>query len=744
MSNDDDMLEPFDLSAWEAPPPPADLADAVIDRMGGTDVGIAVPVDEPRVPRRSWIIGGVAIAIVVLALGVWSLVRATHPAAPASGGVVADKARSLSLDTVHADLDPGADVRWRREGSLLRVEQRAGNVTWHVDADEKLVIDAGATSASVEATGANLRVEVQMNATDAKVIGASALTAAAVAMVTVVVYEGHVKVGTPNQQTVVVAPGTTYKVNATDDTAPTVGAAPVIAGDKRVAILGLELTGSASNDAPVVTQVLGSEMRAVAKRGEGPYQLSPGSDKELVDVKLLFNCESEQAACMAAVGADLGADVLVYGKLEQAKGAYTIRLQLLDVATKQVARTNVATIPIGEAEGEQLTKLARKLYLELVGAAVTTCDADTLKEQGMQHINMGQHAAALASFEASLACKHDPYVLQLAFMESCASGNSPKAKLHYKRLSPTQQAKFAQMCIRNKVAYEGDTATADSCAGVDEVSCVLTNYEGDCCEKYKQPSKPDGLTRADISAGIAKIKAKVAACGDQPNPGGKLVAKLTVRPNGSVETVQITTTPSANLSACVKRVLDGARFAQTKNGGAFSYPFGFVATAKAPAVPSSASCDPNALKDAGMQNINLGQHAAALAKFEASLRCKKDPYVIQLAYMEACASSNSAKAKQYFKLMTPAQQAKFSQMCERNNVAYLDEEGEGYLNVFSEPPARIEVDGKDTGMTTPIDGQELMLSAGKHKITFIVRGERFTYTAYIKAGKTATISKDLQ
>lgn len=664
MSNDDDMLEPFDLSAWEAPPPPADLADSVIDRMGGTDVGIAVPVDEQRVPRRSWIIGGVAVAIVVLAFGVWSLLRATDRAAPATGGIVADKARSLSLDTVHADLDPGADVRWRREGNVLRVEQRAGAVTWHVDADEKLVIDAGATSASVEATGANLRVEVQMNAMDAKVIGASALTAAAVAMVTVVVYEGHVKVGKPNQQTVVVAPGTTYKVNATDDTAPVVGGGTVATRGGRVAILGLELTGFVGNDAPVVTQVLGVEMRAHVKLGQGPYQLAPNSDRELVDEKLLTNCDSEQAACMAAIGANLGADLLVYGKVEQSKDAYTINLKLLDVANKQIARASTTTLAVADAEIEKLSEFSRKLYLDLVGAAVTTCDADALKEQGMQHINMGQHAAALDSFEKSLACKRDPYVLQLAFMEACTSGSSPKAKLYFKQLTVAQQTKFAQICIRNKVAYEDDTATADACAGVDEVSCVLTNYEGDCCEKYKKPRKPQGLTRADISAGIAKVKSKVEACGRPPSPGGKLVAKLTVRPNGSVDTVQITTTPSDALSTCVQLVLERAKFAETKTGGAFSYPFVFVA--KAPPKP----CDANQLKEQGMENVNLGQHAAALAAFEASLRCKRDVYVIQLAFMEACASSNSAKAKQYYKLMAPAHQARFAQLCMRNNVDY--------------------------------------------------------------------------
>jgi len=88
--------------------------------------------------------------------------------------------------------------------------------------------------------------------------------------------------------------------------------------------------------------------------------------------------------------------------------------------------------------------------------APANCDADVAKDKGMNHINSGQHAAALAQFEASLRCKDDPYVRQLAFMEACASGNSSKAKVYYKKLTPAQQTKFAQICIRQKppVAYE--------------------------------------------------------------------------------------------------------------------------------------------------------------------------------------------------------------------------------------------------------------------------------------------------
>jgi len=83
-------------------------------------------------------------------------------------------------------------------------------------------------------------------------------------------------------------------------------------------------------------------------------------------------------------------------------------------------------------------------------------DCEALKEKGMNHINVGEHTAALTAFEASLQCQDDPYVRQLAFMESCASANSLKAKIFYKKLTPAQQTKFAQICIRQKppVAYE--------------------------------------------------------------------------------------------------------------------------------------------------------------------------------------------------------------------------------------------------------------------------------------------------
>jgi len=68
----------------------------------------------------------------------------------------------------------------------------------------------------------------------------------------------------------------------------------------------------------------------------------------------------------------------------------------------------------------------------------------------------------------------------------------------------------------------------------------------------------------------------------------------------------------------------------------------------------------------------------------------------------------------------------------------------GYLQVFSKPAAKILIDGVDTGMKTPISGHALALTPGKHKITFVIGDDRFTYPQVIKAGSTDTMSKDLQ
>jgi serine/threonine protein kinase len=71
-------------------------------------------------------------------------------------------------------------------------------------------------------------------------------------------------------------------------------------------------------------------------------------------------------------------------------------------------------------------------------------------------------------------------------------------------------------------------------------------------------------------------------------------------------------------------------------------------------------------------------------------------------------------------------------------------DAKGYVAITSSPPARISIDGKDTGLSTPITGHTLPLSPGKHKVMFLIGGDKFTFSVVIKPGETAAVHKELQ
>jgi TolB-like protein len=58
-----------------------------------------------------------------------------------------------------------------------------------------------------------------------------------------------------------------------------------------------------------------------------------GREHELFDQKLLNGCETEESACMAKIGRNLGVDQILYGRVEASGPAFRIRLTLLDVET---------------------------------------------------------------------------------------------------------------------------------------------------------------------------------------------------------------------------------------------------------------------------------------------------------------------------------------------------------------------------------------------------------------------------
>ena len=594
-----DELREYDLSAWDAPPPPRGLADAVIARMTAAAPVTAVESE----PSRRWWIAGTALAgVAVAAIALVIVLGGSHRAASGHGDVVATRAQRLDLDTASAELDTGADVSWRRQRDALVVEQRRGSATWRV-ANDTLRIDAGATVASVEATGASLRVEVHMQMSDARVVGASALTAAAVAFVTVVVYEGHVKV-TASGQTVNVEPGATVEVRPGQPPAP-----PALVGhDDDVKRLQQQVQD--------LQQQLDQQ-----KVGGGPPAPTP-APAPAIDKRALF--------------AAMQPGVTACAEKHQGRGNFELRFRTRD-------------------DG---------------------------------------------SFDAS--------TFQLTMNNASTSGSVDDLAT----------------CMKDVVAHTKFPAGASEFDFVFPVSPLLA----------------DALDRAAITDGIRSAHDEIMRCGEQHPAKGTVKVHVRVAADGNVTNVDVTATPDAELGACVASHVQGIQFARSKNGGSFSYPFVF----------DGKICDAEALNEKGRNDEAIGQHASALASFEAALRCKDDPRTVALAFMSACSMANVNKARTYYARLAPERRPMMVQMCVRNGIkpeqleAGLPAAGTGLLEIHSRPAAHILIDGKDTKLVTPITGNRLPLAPGKHKVTFVVGQDRYTYPVTIEAGQTAVLDKTLE
>jgi hypothetical protein len=350
------------------------------------------------------------------------------------------------------DLDRGADIRWRRTGDRLHVEQKAGTATWRVDEQH---VEIAAAVASIEATNASLKLEVPMNLTDARVIGASTVTAAAVAMATVVVYEGHVKVH-HGDQTVVVQPGATFVV-------PPPAPEPPVVHKPRVAVLGYKGMPPGGFGKHLADRVL------LSAWSDDRWELTSTASKELVDVELLYDCTDEQPACMARMGQALGADLLVYGTIDQHPTGAVVQTSLFDVANAKIERTVPELIPPHEDAHDALREHAEAIYAKLTGEA-TACDAAALIEQGNGEIGTGQYTAALATYERAVAC--DPtsdHAIRLAYFASCKARDVPKARVYWGSLSAPDRTNLLPICLRAGISR--DDLVADAKGSV-KIACT--------------------------------------------------------------------------------------------------------------------------------------------------------------------------------------------------------------------------------------------------------------------------------
>ena len=87
-----------------------------------------------------------------------------------------------------------------------------------------------------------------------------------------------------------------------------------------------------------------------------------------------------------------------------------------------------------------------------------------------------------------------------------------------------------------------------------------------------------------------------------------------------------------------------------------------------PALAIAPTCDADALRDKGQDHLQTGMDAAALAAFEASMKCRPDSGVLRFAFMAACRAKNVAKAKFYYPQLPVATTTGILQICVRNGI----------------------------------------------------------------------------
>jgi hypothetical protein len=138
-----------------------------------------------------------------------------------------------------------------------------------------------------------------------------------------------------------------------------------------IAVLGLEVVdegGGIDEKSTKLAKELTDALRQRAKVGTGPFALAPGSDKDLLELKLLSGCDNEADDCMAQIGKDLNADRLLYGKVHKRQGGYQVSLKLLNVASKKNEKSTSDVIPAAQATGPELTRWGKVFYNRLTGA----------------------------------------------------------------------------------------------------------------------------------------------------------------------------------------------------------------------------------------------------------------------------------------------------------------------------------------------------------------------------------------
>lgn len=138
---------------------------------------------------------------------------------------------------------------------------------------------------------------------------------------------------------------------------------------QKIAVLGLEVTGKIDYEATSIAKNLTNQLREQVRKSP-TYVLAPNSNKQLIDEKVAFACDTEATECMSKIAENLKASSLLYGEIskksQNGTAGYRLELKLLNVS-KKATRPATLWISIDQAVGSGLIDAARRAYMEVAG-----------------------------------------------------------------------------------------------------------------------------------------------------------------------------------------------------------------------------------------------------------------------------------------------------------------------------------------------------------------------------------------
>jgi hypothetical protein len=134
------------------------------------------------------------------------------------------------------------------------------------------------------------------------------------------------------------------------------------ADDSGTVVLGVEAVDTQDNN--LASDVTDAIKQRVATGKGGP--LIPG--KDLVEIKLVFSCSDEAAACLAQAGKSLGAAKLIYGTIKRSGGDVVLTLKQVDTARGTIDGTTVENLSKKKLDPSALRALSGQWMARLSGA----------------------------------------------------------------------------------------------------------------------------------------------------------------------------------------------------------------------------------------------------------------------------------------------------------------------------------------------------------------------------------------